>query len=88
MSNIKSDYERERSKEGSKELGIEELEQDKIDQLSDFCQSKLPTCSGFFFGSIEYDHWYFEALVDELKDLNGVLENWDDDKEYWYEVWW
>lgn len=86
VSEIKNEYEREAS--AGKGLGLDELEQDKVDQLIHFCENKMPTRSGFFFGSVEYDHWYFESLKDELKDLNEVLENWIDEKEYWYEVWW
>ncbi len=35
-------------------------------------QEELPTCSGFFFGSTEYDEWYFEDVqftMDEVKHL-------------------
>lgn len=34
----------------------------------------LPTQSGFFFGSTEYDDYYFEDLEDTIKILEPVIE--------------
>jgi hypothetical protein len=34
----------------------------------------LPTQSGFFFGSTEYDEYYFEDLEDTVKILEPVIE--------------
>lgn len=40
----------------------------------------LPTASGFFFGSTEYDEWYWQDLEHTAKELDRVLmdtsENW------------
>lgn len=33
----------------------------------------LPTASGFFFGSTEYDEWYWEDLEYTAKELDRVL---------------
>jgi len=33
----------------------------------------LPTASGFFFGSTDYDEWYWSDLEYTLKELNRVL---------------
>ena len=33
----------------------------------------LPTASGFFFGSTEYDEWYMEDMHLTLKNLNEML---------------
>lgn len=33
----------------------------------------LPVTSGFFFGSIEYDEWYFQDIEDTIKILEEVL---------------
>lgn len=35
---------------------------------------KLPTQSGFFFGSTEYDEWYFQDLEHTVKILKACLE--------------
>lgn len=34
----------------------------------------LPTTSGFFFGSTEYDESYFESVSDTIKQLEAVLK--------------
>lgn len=34
----------------------------------------LPTTSGFFFGSTEYDEWYFEDINETIKKIEKILE--------------
>lgn len=66
----------------------------KLQSLVDTCkeiledhskaQDLLPTTDGFFFGSTDYDEWYYEDLqktVDMLKDI-------DPDGSYIYEASW
>lgn len=42
----------------------------------ELAKDKLPTCEGFFFGSTEYDEYYFEQLektiemIDDIEDLS------------------
>jgi len=48
----------------------------------------LPTSSGFFFGSTDYDEWYFSDLERELTAFQGIVDNWDDTKVYYYWCWW
>ena len=68
---------------------------DKIEELIDTCEEVLnnhdkapellPTHTGFFFGSLEYDDWYFKELqytVDELKKIE------DDGNDFIYRAWW
>lgn len=46
----------------------------------------LPTSIGFFFGSQEYDEYYFEDLADTVEILENVLKStdWDmDEVVYW-----
>lgn len=60
---------------------------DKILELVDLCkqvladhskaEKLLPTQSGFFFGSTDYDEWYFDDLertIEMLKDTKPVEE--------------
>lgn len=35
----------------------------------------LPTASGFFFGSTDYDEWYFSGLAYTVKTLTELLNN-------------
>ena len=48
-------------------------------------QKLLPTTNGFFFGSTDYDEWYYRSLVEALQALEPVLaEAQPDDKfSYW-----
>ena len=41
-------------------------------RTTDFADATLPTCAGFFFGSTDYDDYYFEELEDTLKQLAEV----------------
>lgn len=57
----------------------------KLVQLRDLCRSVLadrkkaadflPTSSGFFFGDIEYDEWYFNHIERTEKELTEILED-------------
>lgn len=42
----------------------------------------LPSASGFFFGSTEYDQYYLEDIELTIKQLEKALENSDDDFTY------
>jgi hypothetical protein len=66
-----------------------ELDRDAVKELRDHCTAVLndhslapellPTTSGFFFGSTEYDDDYFEELERTSKELNELLRDktWD-----------
>ena len=36
--------------------------------------SLLPRCPGFFFGSQEYDEWYYKEIEDTIKVLQNTLD--------------
>lgn len=40
----------------------------------------LPTCSGCFFGSTEYNEYYFNDVNDVLQQLGNILSEWGDDE--------
>jgi hypothetical protein len=60
------------------------VEREQLKELRELCQrvledhslasQLLPTESGFFFGSTEYDEWYFEGLKDTIEQLDKCLE--------------
>jgi hypothetical protein len=60
---------------------VKELRDRCLDVLSDhsLAQKLLPTQSGFFFGSTEYDDDYFEELERTEKELTELLRDktWD-----------
>lgn len=59
------------------------VEKNDILELLDICEKVrddhtlapdlLPVTSGFFFGSTEYDEWYFSDIDDTIKILEEVL---------------
>ena len=54
-----------------------------------YCQEKLPTQEGFFFGSTDYDEHYYNDLVYTKERLNYILENYNlsKDKVYYSSSW-
>jgi len=48
----------------------------------------LPTTSGFFFGSTQYDEWYFNKLEDTIRDITPILSDGDiKDGDLYYFGW-
>lgn len=41
----------------------------------------LPTTSGFFFGSTEYDEWYLRDIENTIEQLNEILNDTDFEKD-------
>ena len=64
----------------------EEVEYDDDDIA--LAQRLLPTCSGFFYGSTDYDEWYFSDVKEVLEWVNGVLDALDDDEVVLMYCWW
>lgn len=50
----------------------------------DLADELLPTESGFFFGSIEYDDWYFENLARTVNQLDDLLAEASEDEVFVY----
>lgn len=69
------------------------LRRENIEEILNICneilkdhtkaQELLPCSSGFFFGSQEYDEWYFEDIKETIKIMNVALELYE--KNYWIE---
>lgn len=61
------------------------VSREQLADLRDLCEKvladpsladeELPTCEGFFFGSQDYDDWYFGGLRDTVEIVNTVLSN-------------
>jgi hypothetical protein len=73
------------------------VDRDQLQALRDLCkevladQSKaselLPSQSGFFFGGVDYDEWYFADLERTVKEIDEVLA-WPADWEFEYHSSW
>ena len=50
---------------------------------TDIAEKLLPTQSGFFFGSTEYDNYYFEDVRDVFEQFSEYIEDWTDDTIGW-----
>ena len=44
----------------------------------------LPTVNGFFFGSTEYDKYYFKEVAKVLKDFEKILQEFDMENYFYF----
>ena len=58
------------------------IEDGKVIINPEIAQELLPTAEGFFFGSTDYDEYYYEDLVYTIKKLKKVLDTFDFENEY------
>ena len=60
----------------------EEIPYEKIDLAKEL----LPTQSGFFFGSTDYDRWYFADVKDARHQMKKLLRGFNEDTDVIYVV--
>lgn len=68
-----------------------ELTKESVEELRDRCEQVLedhtkakellPTQKGFFFGSTDYDSYYYQDILDVLENCNALLPEFDNLKE-------
>ena len=66
--------------EGGKEIPI--TQEGKVIKDPSVAMELLPTTSGFFFGSTDYDEWYLEDIESTIEQITEILKTTDFDKEY------
>lgn len=80
---------------GEKYIISKQLLEDLVDDISIVLNDRnravdlLPTSSGFFFGSQDYDEFYFDCLEmtkEELKDIITDFD-WENEEIYYIESW-
>ena len=81
---------------GEDDCGDYYVERNQLQELLDLCkivqadhskaEELLPASSGFFFGSTEYDEWYFNDIATTIRILEEALE--DERGEYYYSSSW
>ena len=75
----------------TKEGGVEEMYADgKIIANKELAEELLPTEAGFFFGSTDYDEWYYKQIVETIPVLEKIISEHNDayDMEYSYYASW
>lgn len=73
------------------------VSREKLEELLDVCtkviadntlaETLLPTGSGFFFGSTEYDEWYYKDVSNTIEYLTEILEDESADEFEYYASW-
>lgn len=48
----------------------------------------LPTAEGFFFGSTDYDAWYYSDLKETIEVIDKALKDFNDEWEFRYSSSW
>lgn len=75
------------------EITIEQLKElketcQKVLENNSLADEILPTQSGFFFGSIDYDKWYFNDLEYTISVIDELLKNEEFEGNLYYVAWW
>ena len=60
------------------------------DKAIELAKKYLPTCDGFFFGSLEYDEWYFNDVETVRNDMEWVYNKMEmiPDLAVYFKAWW
>lgn len=66
---------------------IKELLADLKKVNKDNASSVMPTLSGFFYGSTNYDSWYFDSIKEQIAQLEVLIANHEEGDTYQYETW-
>lgn len=61
---------------------------EKVLKDHSLAEKLLPTQSGFFFGSTDYNEWYFEDVKDCLKQMKGLLKGLKEDEQLYVVMSW
>ena len=76
------------------------ISKDKLQELLDVCEDVLkdknpkvaeellPVLGGFFFGTYDYDEWYYESVQIVRDDVKRILNKGNSVIEVIYEDWW
>lgn len=48
----------------------------------------LPVSIGCFYGSDEYDQYYFDQIKTTIKSIETIIEEWDEEADYYYQSSW
>jgi len=55
----------------------------------DYNNENLPTSQGFFFGTDDYDDWYYTEVEETIEALQQIIEETNfNNEEIYYWAWW
>lgn len=84
--------------DGKDECQRSYVDTDQLHELLDLCKTVVehpekapelfPSRPDFFFGGTEYDEYYFDCLKETIKILSAILDEPDDQGEYYYQASW
>ena len=60
----------------------------QVSENHDLAEELLPSQGGFFFGSTDYDEWYFGDIEETITMLEGVLKETPDNWDFYYQSSW
>lgn len=63
------------------------LDSETLEKAQKVAEEKLPAVQGFFFGSQDYDDWYFDSLRETRYNLKKELSLHPDDDYYYHASW-
>jgi hypothetical protein len=64
------------------------IEEGQIVENPAVARELLPSEGGFFFGSTDYDQWYWEDIESTVKQLDAALERFGDGWDFEYRASW
>lgn len=81
--------------DGEDDCGYYDVSIKQLEELQQLCEEVianpelapdlLPTRAGFFYGSMQYDDWYFEGLKSTVEIIKEIMtHSADENLAYWY----
>lgn len=67
-------------------LWIDIIEEGKVMTNPEIAEELLPTESGFFFGGVDYDQYYYQDILDTIDILENCLK--EEDGDFYYQSSW
>lgn len=68
---------------------VEQAETVLKDRSDETSERLIPSCSGFFFGSTEYDEWYYNDIKDTAEKFKQLINTFDfENYKLLYSCWW
>lgn len=74
------------------------VSREDLEKLRDLCKEVmsnkdkaaelLPFQEGFFFGTYDYDEWYWGSVKGTIEEIDELLNYFDEDWEFYYESSW